>query len=251
MKMPRLPSYTKIHRLIHNNVFLVVGALMVGLFSLFFILDKMDVTEPQKAPEPSPTQTVEPEPSKTSEKPSEKPTAPSESPSEPPSSSVPPRPSCELREAVEALPLAPEDETPYDRSVFGYGGSTRDIVLDQEETALGWYSPWDDKHWKDPSEVHIDHTVALSEAWDSGATEWNEERLRAYGNDTANPESLRAITASVNIEKSDSDPAQWLPDQNRKLYVEEWVKVKTVWDLSVDSAEKTALLSLADTYCGS
>lgn len=47
----------------------------------------------------------------------------------------------------------------------------------------------------------------------------------------------------------DKDPAEWMPplDSYKCTYVRAWVTVKHYYDLTIDSAEKTALTSyLAD-----
>ncbi len=55
------------------------------------------------------------------------------------------------------------------------------------------------------------------------------------------------MTDSVSQFKSDQDPAEWMPAQERCRYVDEWVAVKIRCRLSVDSAEKAALTSLASS----
>lgn len=49
----------------------------------------------------------------------------------------------------------------------------------------------------------------------------------------------------MNQQKSDQDPAEWMPSLTsyRCTYVRAWVQVKYYYDLSVDSAEKSALTS--------
>ncbi|GAA3236003.1 hypothetical protein GCM10020256_54320 [Streptomyces thermocoprophilus] len=57
------------------------------------------------------------------------------------------------------------------------------------------------------------------------------------------PPQLIAVTDNVNQAKGDKDPAEWMPSRTayRCTYVRAWVQVKYYYDLSVDSAEKTAL----------
>lgn len=58
------------------------------------------------------------------------------------------------------------------------------------------------------SKVQIDHIVALSDAWNSGASHWNESKLRAFGND---PYNLAAVDGTANTQKSNSSADEWLP----------------------------------------
>ena len=53
------------------------------------------------------------------------------------------------------------------------------------------------------------------------------------------------VTDSVNQAKGDQDPNEWLPTYDKCRYLREWVAVKHRWRLTVDSAEKSALSSLA------
>ncbi|CAE6438983.1 unnamed protein product, partial [Rhizoctonia solani] len=50
---------------------------------------------------------------------------------------------------------------------------------------------------------------------------------------------------SVNQSKGDKDPAEWMPPLSSYYctYVRAWITVKYYYDLSVDSAEKSALTS--------
>ena len=175
--------------------------------------------------------------------------------------------SAPLRTAVAGLPVATEVRTGYDRDLFphwidadGDGCNTRAEVLIAEATtrpSVGsgcslsggrWFSYYDGASWTNPSDLDIDHMVALAEAWDSGARSWTTTRRRAFANDLGDGRSLVAVTDDVNQAKGDKDPASWLPPSSsaRCRYVTEWVAVKLRWRLTVDSTEKSALTSLAN-----
>ena len=57
--------------------------------------------------------------------------------------------------------------------------------------------------------------------------------------------SLVGVTASLNRQKGDQDVAEWLPRSTGAATCAEFVAVKIRWRLSVDSAEKSAMPSLA------
>jgi hypothetical protein len=86
--------------------------------------------------------------------------------------------------------------------------------------------------------------VPLAEAWDSGASKWTTAQRQAFANDVTRPQLL-AVTDNVNQAKGDQDPATWMPSRTayRCTYVRAWVQVKYYYNLSVDSAEKSALQS--------
>ena len=86
------------------------------------------------------------------------------------------------------------------------------------------------------SKVQIDHIVALSDVWNSGASHWNESELRAFGND---PYNLAAVDGTANTQKSNSSADEWLPANAaaRCLYVATQVGVKEHYALTVTQTE--------------
>ena len=116
--------------------------------------------------------------------------------------------------------------------------------------ALGeWYDPLTDQAFTDPSDVDIDHHVALLEAHRSGAAEWDTAKKRAFANDLVNSYALQAMDDSINTSKSDNDPANWLPpnESSRCDYVKNWVEVKSLYALTYDDAEKAAIEGILGT----
>jgi len=90
------------------------------------------------------------------------------------------------------------------------------------------------------AEVQIDHIVALSDAWQTGAQEWDEMTRRNFAND---PRNLQATLGWVNQEKGDGDAATWLPPNTgyRCVFVARIVDVKAAYRLWVTPAEHDAL----------
>ncbi len=115
-----------------------------------------------------------------------------------------------------------------------------------------WISRWDGATWTIPSDVDIDHHVALAEAWGSGARSWTSTDRKRFANDLYGP-ALNAITDNLNSSKGDRDPAQWLPPKTstRCTYAIYWVQVKYRWRLTMDTAERSALSSILSGTCGS
>jgi hypothetical protein len=136
---------------------------------------------------------------------------------------------------------------------------TRGEVLQQESkiktscTALkgSWVSAYDGLKTSNASTFDVDHFIPLKEAWESGASGWDENTRRSFANDLDYPLSLIAVTASSNRSKSDRDPAGWLPPLKsyRCQYIGTWVAVKYRWSLTIDVAEKKVLVSTLGT-CG-
>jgi len=176
--------------------------------------------------------------------------------------------SSELSNLLVSLVIEPESPDPYNRSLFrhwidadGDGCNARREVLIAEAIeapTIGdrcdligglWYSAFDGVTTDDDSSFDVDHMVPLSEAWDSGANEWSSDRRRAFANDLDLPQALIAVSASSNRSKGDKDPADWLPplQSYRCQYVEDWVRVKVKWELSVDQREFSAIRGLLAT----
>lgn len=90
------------------------------------------------------------------------------------------------------------------------------------------------------SQVQIDHVVALSNAWKTGAQQLDEQRRRDLAND---PRNLIAVDGPTNQSKGDSDAAQWLPPNPGYHcdYVAQQIEVKTVYELWVTPAEHDAM----------
>lgn len=71
----------------------------------------------------------------------------------------------------------------------------------------------------------------------------------AFYNDVGDARSLNAVDSYDNSVKSDHTPLNWVPKVNRCRYIEDWVAVKTRWNLKVTAQEKAALLKYA-APCG-
>ena len=92
-------------------------------------------------------------------------------------------------------------------------------------------------------EVQIDHVVALSNAWQTGAFKLTAEQRKALAND---PLNLFAVKGRLNSQKGDGDAATWLPPLKsfRCVYVAQQIAVKAKYSLWVVPPEKAAMLSI-------
>ena len=93
--------------------------------------------------------------------------------------------------------------------------------------------------------VQIDHVVALSNAWATGAQQLSFATRVQLAND---PLELLAVDGPTNESKSDSDAAEWLPRvAYRCAYVARQIAVKRKYHLWVTAAEKSAMSSVLAT----
>ena len=92
-------------------------------------------------------------------------------------------------------------------------------------------------------EVQIDHVVALSNAWQTGAFKLDIAQRTALAND---PLNLFAVKGRLNSQKGDGDAATWLPPLKsfRCAYVAQQIAVKAKYSLWVVAPEKAAMLNI-------
>ncbi|GAB4097568.1 hypothetical protein GCM10028787_30430 [Brachybacterium horti] len=164
-------------------------------------------------------------------------------------------------------------KTGYDRELFHWrddvdrnGCDTRNDVLRRDLTAITLKAgtdgcvvltgTLDDPYGgeeidfdRSDSEVDIDHVVALSDAWQTGASSWDDDTRRAFAND---PLNLLAVDSGLNRQKSDGDAATWLPPAKdfRCEYVARQIAVKAKYELWVKPAEGDAMERVLGTCDG-
>lgn len=94
--------------------------------------------------------------------------------------------------------------------------------------------------------VQIDHIVALSDAWQTGAQQLSAEQRVRFAND---PRNLLAVDGATNQAKGDADAATWLPPNRafRCDYVTSQVAVKAAYGLWVTRAEHDAIARVLAT----
>ncbi|MCT1866325.1 DUF1524 domain-containing protein [Dermabacter sp. p3-SID358] len=163
---------------------------------------------------------------------------------------------------LEVKGRAPKSE--YDRDSFGWrddvdhnGCDTRNDILRRDVTNFvtkaGTHgcvvisgtvnSPYSGSSYdfkRNPTNTDIDHVVALSDAWQSGAASWDAQKKVAFAND---PLNLLAVESTLNRQKGDGDAATWLPPNKayRCEYVARQVAVKANYGLWVKPAEAEAI----------
>ena len=162
-------------------------------------------------------------------------------------------------------------KTGYTRAQFGQtwadvnrnGCDTRNDILQRDLTNLSFRSGTRDcvvesgklidpysgitinfvKGVKSSMEVQIDHVVALSNAWQTGAFKFTLEKRTQFAND---PDNLLAVQGRLNSQKGDGDAATWLPPLKsyRCTYVSKQISVKAKYGLWVTAPEKAAMKNI-------
>jgi hypothetical protein len=143
---------------------------------------------------------------------------------------------CDTRNDVLARDLTGESFTPGTHDCVVLSGTLADPYTGQTITFQRGSG----------TSVDIDHVVALSDAWQTGAFGWDEARRTALAND---PLNLLAVDYSANRQKGDGDAATWLPDARgyRCAYVARQVAVKASYGLWLTQAEHDAIARVLET----
>ncbi len=185
--------------------------------------------------------------------------APSTSPKDTTTNNQPPSPASAELEALLVKGRAPK--TNYTRDEFGNGWGktngcdTRNIILYRDlqnpvlegecKVASGkLLDPYTAEEIyftnTDSDVVQIDHVVALSNAWQTGAQQLSIDTRKKLAND---PLELLAVDGQANQQKSDSDAASWLPKNKafRCEYVARQIAIKKKYTLWVTESEKQAM----------
>lgn len=171
--------------------------------------------------------------------------------------------------AIEA-PTA-DSPPPYDRNEWGRwidaDGDCQDtrqevliaesldpVVLDEKGCKVvsgRWKDPYTASEYTNPSDLDIDHLVALKTAFDSGAWQWDAAKKNAYFNDLSFPDHLIATSASANRSKGSRTPLEWMPPNEtfHCEYLRSWMLVKAKWELEVPCEEGSAIAMMMAQAC--
>lgn len=109
-----------------------------------------------------------------------------------------------------------------------------------------WDEPYAGQVVTDAKEIQIDHFVPLKNAYVSGAWKWDFPKRCLYANFLGNNFHLISADGHENMSKSDNTPERYMPPNQayRCQYLQQWLKVKLIWDLGLTPPEKQAVESL-------
>ncbi len=127
----------------------------------------------------------------------------------------------------------------YDRDDYKYSSSIEADIVNQQG---GLFSPYSLICFNSATDTDIEHIVAAAEAHASGMHARTEEERGEFGEDLDNL-TLAAPGLNRN-QKSDNDPAEWMPDNNRCWYVGKWVEIKKKFNLTMDQAEADSIAAV-------
>ncbi|KFF58945.1 calcium-binding protein [Cryobacterium sp. MLB-32] len=145
---------------------------------------------------------------------------------------------CDTRNDILARDLSPITKSGTCRVMTGY------LVSPYTATAIAFVRGQDTSAF-----VQIDHLVALSNAWQTGAQQLTQAQRVSLAND---PINLLAVDGRSNAQKGDGDTATWLPSNKaiRCNYVARQVSVKATYGLWVTQAEHDAMTRVLGSCSG-
>lgn len=112
-----------------------------------------------------------------------------------------------------------------------------------------WVDPYSGNTMTDAqAEIQIDHMVPLKEAYISGAYKWTFKERCLYGNYLGYRNHLVAVSGAENNEKSAKTPEDYMPSNqaNHCEYLKDWLKIKSIWGLSLVPEEMRAIRKIID-----
>lgn len=110
-----------------------------------------------------------------------------------------------------------------------------------------WIDPYSNKEITNPSGLDIDHVIPLSYVAQHGGQVWDKKKKEKYANDLSDPHHLLAVSASENRSKGDKGPSAYQPKVGQCSYAVYWVNVAKTWNISITSADKSALEKMLGT----
>jgi hypothetical protein len=113
-----------------------------------------------------------------------------------------------------------------------------------------WLDPYSLETLTNAQDMQIDHMVPLKDAYISGAYKWTYQARCLYGNYLGYKAHLISAYGEENNQKGDQTPADYMPpnDAYKCQYLKDWLFVKGLWGLTMDTAEASAIKDLIQKH---
>lgn len=119
------------------------------------------------------------------------------------------------------------------------------IIRDSQQGDGSWFLRYENHFTSDQSNLSVVHLIPLAELHSSGAWGWMPEWQIRYGLGALERDPGVRVLVSRQLEEArgSDDPGTWLPETKlgRCAYALDWIRQKSLWQLSVDTQEKDAL----------
>lgn len=106
-----------------------------------------------------------------------------------------------------------------------------------------WADPYSGGTFKTAREIEVDHVVALKNAYDSGAWQWDYKYRCLYANFRGFENHLLSVSMAENRRKGDRGPERWMPSDDNFAcqHLQNWLVVKYIWNLNMSDDEAVAI----------
>lgn len=149
----------------------------------------------------------------------------------------------------------PRDGTCYDtRAKVLMRSSRRPVTFSSRDRCRvesgDWLDPFAGRVHHLAERVHIDHFVALSNSYHSGASRWTYQARCLFGNYMGNEFHLMAVDGGENVRKGNKTPADWLPPNTavRCDYIRAWLTIKMIWGLVLSPREAAGIRAAIQSH---
>lgn len=125
------------------------------------------------------------------------------------------------------------------------------IIRDSQQADGSWFLPYERRFTFDSSSLRVVHLLPLAELHSSGAWVWEPEWQVRYGQGALERDpGVRVLVSQQMAEaRGSADPGTWLPETRlgQCTYALDWIRQKSLWQLSIDTEEKAALEEVLST----
>jgi hypothetical protein len=113
-----------------------------------------------------------------------------------------------------------------------------------------WIDDFTGNTFTDRTEIQIDHTVPLKNAYISGAYKWSYRARCLYSNYLGSNYHLKSVNATENMRKGDRTPENYMPPNTDIScnYIKEWLAIKFLWGLKMTVSEANSIRKIIKNH---
>lgn len=138
---------------------------------------------------------------------------------------------------------------------YEYNGEKYHSIRNYSFFASIWYDddaeiyndPYDNDEFScdEYKSLDFDHIIPLAYVNKHGGYKWSEEDKKAFADD---PTIGVDVCAHSNRSKSDSGPAEWLPEENVDDYCYSWLVIAAKYDISISQEDMNVILDTIENH---
>lgn len=132
--------------------------------------------------------------------------------------------------------------------------SKKQVTFTNEQNCTVLEGEWNYSYtgnvYKKAKDLQIDHLVPLKHAYDVGAWGWDNQRRCLFANFLENQFHLQTVSGIENTKKGAQSPDKYVPPNESYVcsYLQEWLMVKTIWNLAITPPEAAGIEKLVRAH---